>query len=253
MLLLPLVVGAVIGANGGGYAALLYFAIAAISLFWLRTPTEALLGTSVIKVRTAQEKRHALVAVAITGTICSISLAELFAGIQHLGLLAIGSVAGLAFALQALLKRDRKFRALAQIVGAIGLSSTAASAYYLVAGKLDLTAVAVWVISWLFAAEQIEFVQLRIRASRLESFRARLERARTYLFTLGAIVGTVILLTSTGMIPSATIVAFLPATLRAIVWFKSQQKALDVHRLGWSELVNAVTFTALLAVVFRTQ
>ena len=50
MLLVPLVTGAVVAAGSSvNLAALALFVIAALSLFWLRTPVEAWLGTSAIK------------------------------------------------------------------------------------------------------------------------------------------------------------------------------------------------------------
>ena len=57
----------------------------------------------------------------------------------------------------------------AQIIGAIGLTSTAAGAYYVASGTLDRTAVLLWIANWLFAADQIHFVQTRIRGQQLTS------------------------------------------------------------------------------------
>ena len=56
----------------------------------------------------------------------------------------------------------------AQVIGAIGLTSTAAGAYYVTTGQLDRIAIALWLANWLFAGNQIHFVQLRIRSSRAE-------------------------------------------------------------------------------------
>ena len=57
MLLVPLATGAVValraGINGG---ALTLFVVAAMSLFWLRTPVESWLGTSAIKAHSAEER-----------------------------------------------------------------------------------------------------------------------------------------------------------------------------------------------------
>ena len=61
MLLVPLATGAVValrtGINGG---ALTLFIVAAMSLFWLRTPVESWLGTSAIKAQTEQERAFVL-------------------------------------------------------------------------------------------------------------------------------------------------------------------------------------------------
>ena len=57
MMLVPLATGAIVALrssiNGG---ALTLFIVAAMSLFWLRTPVEAWLGTSAIKAQTQPER-----------------------------------------------------------------------------------------------------------------------------------------------------------------------------------------------------
>lgn len=250
MLLVPLATGAAIG-SGGTYLPLLWFTTAAVSLFWLRTPVEALLGTSVMRARTSGERRAAWTATTGVGAISMASLAMLFRGGQHQALLPIGAAAGLAFAVQAPLKRQRKFRAAAEIIGSIGLTSTAASAYYLVMGKFGSAALTIWAINWLFSAEQIEFVQTRIRGAKLASLNERLARGKTYLITAMLVLLAVAALSAGNEAPTLAVIAFIPALIRAALWFTSKQKALDVHRLGWMELGNAITFAALLVTAFR--
>jgi YwiC-like protein len=250
MLLVPLVTGAA-AAAGGRYLPLLWFTVAAVALFWLRTPVEALLGTSVIRARTPDERRAAWTAVAIISVISLPCLAALFWRGQHGDLLAIGAVAGLAFAIQAPLKRQRRFRAAAEVIGSIGLTSTAASGYYLVTGKFGLSALIVWLINWLFAAEQIEFVQTRIRGAKLANFSERFSRGKSYLVTASLILLAIAVLSLESLAPVLAILAFVPAIVRAGVWFTSKQKTLDVHRLGWLELGNAIMFAVLLVLAYR--
>ena len=251
MLLVPLATGAGVAAAKGSYVALAWFTIAAISLFCLRTPVESLLGTTVVRARNADERRAAWIAVGVTAAIALLALSAVFWGFQHRALFLIGAIAGLAFALQALLKRQRKFRSVAQLIGSAGLTSTAASAYYLVTGEFDGKAIVLWAVNWLFAAEQIEFVQTRIRGAKLTTARERLSRGRNYLLTAAAIVGTAILLALFRPAPLLMPFAFAPALARAGLWFTSKQKPLDVHKLGWMELGNAVLFAVVLVSVFR--
>ena len=250
MLLVPLVTGAAV-AVGGTYLPLLWFTVAAVSLFWLRTPVEALLGTSVIRTRTADERRGAWTAVAFISAISLLSLVALFWGGQHLALIVIGAIAGLAFAVQAPLKRQRKFRAAAEVIGSIGLTSTAASAYYLVTGEFGAAALTIWAVNWLFAAEQIEFVQTRIRGAKLASFRERLARGKAYIVTVASVLLAIAAMAVGELVPALAILAFAPAIVRAVAWFTSKQKPLDVHRLGWMELGNSITFAVLLIVAYR--
>src|ERR1035441_6097589 len=147
MLLVPLATGAVASlrsnVNGGGALAL--FIVAAMSLFWLRTPVESWLDTSPIKAQTKDERAFVLKAIAGIGVVAAVSIAALMWGGQVRGLLTIGAVAGLAFAIQAGVKKlGRKGRMPAQIIGAVGLTSTAAGGYSVATGKLDRIAVALW-------------------------------------------------------------------------------------------------------------
>ena len=139
MLLVPLVTGAVVAAGPGvNFGALALFLVAALSLFWLRTPVEAALGTSAIKAQ-SQSERSAVVRVSVAiGTVAAASVAALFLAGFARGLMLIGMAAALAFATQAAVKKlGRRGRMPAQIIGAIGLTSTAAGAYYVATGKLD--------------------------------------------------------------------------------------------------------------------
>lgn len=253
MLLIPLATGAAVAASrDGGFIALSLFTIAALSLFWLRTPVESLLGTSGMRVRDAKERRVALTATGILSLISLCVLTILFCGFQCPGLLMIGAGAALAFAVQSLLKkRGRHYRALAQVIGSIGLTSTAASAYCVVSGRVDSTALALWVANWLFAAEQIEFVQLRIQGARRSDARARFQRGKRYLITVSAIVIVLVLVSIGTLIPALATIAFVPAIARSGLWFCSKQGSLDVHKLGWWELGNSAVVALVLIVVFR--
>ena len=253
MLLVPLVTGAGAATNGGGYVALVWFTLAAIALFWLRTPVESLTGTSVIRARTTEERHAAFVAAGIVGAIAISALVALFWDFRNLALILIGGVAGLAFVAQAILKkRARKYRAIAQLVGSIGLASTAASAHYLRTGSLGDAAVLLWLVNWLFSAEQIQFVQLRIQGARLETTRERLDRGNGYIVTISLVIATIVLLSVFGFLPALTLLVFVPSLVRSTIWFTSTKKPLDVHKLGWMELMNAILFAVVLITVFRT-
>src|SRR5664280_3142173 len=96
MLLVPLATGAVAAlrssVNGG---ALALFIVAAMSLFWLRTPVESWLDTSPIKAQTKDERAFVLKAIAGIGVVAAVSIAALMWGGQVRGLLTLGAIAGL--------------------------------------------------------------------------------------------------------------------------------------------------------------
>ncbi len=252
MLLLPLITGAVVAARSPiDIGALLLFVAAALSLFWFRTPVEAWLGTSAIKAQSQFERTTVAKVSLATLAIAVAGVAALFFAGYSRGLLVIGGVAGVAFAAQAAAKRlGRRGRMPAQIIGAVGLTSTAAGAYYVATGKLDQTALALWLANWLFAGDQVHFVQVRIHSSRAGTVDEKLRQG--YVFLAGQIVllAVVITLSLKGVFPKYVALAFVPALLRGTLWFFRGLQPLDVHKLGLSELAQALLFGALLCAAF---
>ncbi len=247
MLLVPLATGAVAaartGINGG---ALTLFVVAAMSLFWLRTPVESWLGTSPIKAQNAQERKVVLRTILGIAALALASVAALLWN-SNRGLIVIGAIAMLAFAAQAAVKKlGRKGRMPAQIIGAIGLTSTAAGAYYVATGRLDRTAIALWLANWLFAGDQIHFVQLRIHSSRASGFEEKVQQGLPFLLSQVALIAVVLAACRFGFFPGAAAVAFLPVLLRGTLWFVRKRQPLDVHKLGFMELGHSLLFGALL-------
>ncbi len=252
MMLVPLATGAVVALrssiNGG---ALTLFIVAAMSLFWLRTPVEAWLGTSAIKAQTQQERAFVLRAIAGIALLAAASIAMLLWNGRHRGLLLIGAVAALAFAVQAVVKKlGRKGRMPAQVIGAIGLTSTAAGAYYVATGKLDQVALALWLANWLFAGDQIHFVQVRIHASRAASMDEKLKQGLPFFAGQVALIGIILAACRFGFFPTPIALAFLPVLFRGTLWFVRERQPLDVRKLGFSELKQALIFGALLCAAF---
>ena len=252
MLLVPLATGAIVAAHSAfNGVALLLFIVATLSLFWLRTPVEAWFGLSPIKAQTREERRLVMQAIVALCAIALASLGLLVANGHARGLLLIGAVSGLAFGVQALVKKlGRAGRMPAQIIGAIGLTSTAAGAYYVATGRLNATAVALWAANWLFAADQIHFVQIRIRGSKLTSASEKFTRGRWFVYAQLALVIALFAASAYHALPVWTFAAFLPALWRGLAWFVRPTQPLDVHKLGFSELGQAIAFGVLLSAAF---
>lgn len=252
MLMVPLATGAVVAARSDvNVVALTLFLVAALSLFWLRTPAEAWLGTSAIKAQSPQERSLvlrtslgiAMVAVLAIGTL-------FFMGFSR-GLRTIGVASTLAFAAQALVKKlGRRGRMPAQVIGAIGLTSTAAGAYYVATGILNHTAIALWVANWLFAGDQVHFVQVRIHSSRASSVSEKVRQGYSFLSGQGILLAVLIALSLLKVFPNAVVLAFVPVLTRGTLWFLRGRQPLDVHKLGFSELAQALIFGALLCAAF---
>jgi hypothetical protein len=253
MLLVPLATGAVLGRPGADrIVLLLLLAVAALGLFCARTPLEAWLGISPCRVQNPRERRVILHSIYIYTSVSLGALAILLWQIRSSGLFLVGAAAATAFLVQAILKsRGRQTRMAAQLVGSIGLTATAAAAYYVASGRLDTTALVIWAANWVFAANQILYVQTRIRSARATTFDERLTQGKWLI--LGEIVMALALVLAwrKGWLPNLALLAFAPVLWRRLSWFFSSASRLQIRRLGVSELIHAVIFAALLIAGFQ--
>ena len=168
MLFVPLVAGAAAGNPGGERIVwILLFALASLGMFCLRTPVEAALGLSALRPQNDGERRLVYSFIFLYASVSLVALAVLIFVARAYGLLLLGAAAAIAFLLQAILKRmGRATRMNSQLTGSIALSSTAAAAYYLATGHFGPIALMLWLLNWIFSADQIHFVQLRIHSAR---------------------------------------------------------------------------------------
>ncbi len=249
LLLVPLFTGIAAGmASAHRILPLVAFAVVALSLFWLRTPVESLIGTGAVAADTAQERWTALMVSAGLAVLSGSCLAGLMWRGRNLQLLLLGAITGSAFVAQTVLRRmGRKTRMAAQLVGAVGLTCTAPAAFSITTGRLDRQALVLWAANWIFAANQIHFVQLRIHASRAGSFAEKFSRGRAFLFGQPLLLGTLALASVARVISPLVIIAFTPAVIRGTRWYFRKAEPLDVKALGWSEMKQGVAFGILLA------
>jgi len=248
ILLVPLLVGGAAGLLRGGKVEPIALLLgAALSLFWLRAPVESLLGTGVMRAQPGQERRHVISAIAVAAALSFFFLAVLLPEWSGRTLLLLGGLTGIAFLGQAILKKmGRSTRMISQIVGAVGLTVTAPAAYYVATGRLDVLAFGLWLATFLFSANQVYFVQLRIRGAKLGSFKERIERGAGFL--LGELVLAVVLILAVrgGWLAGLSLLAFAPAILRGTAWFLRKPQPLNVMKLGWSEMRQSLAFGVLL-------
>lgn len=250
MLFVPLITGAWVGtASGGSLSRVLLFAAAAFGIFCLRTPMESILGTSPIRVANADERATVLRFALIFGTIATLSLTALFWTGRDRGLVLLGIAAALLFGAQVLVKRiGRQARMASQVIGALALTSTAPCAYYAATGRFTLVATGLWFANWIFAGNQIHFVQLRLHASRCRTWEEKFSRG--WGFFLGQTIMMLALSAAWALriVPGLVFVAFVPVFVRGMAWFLRSPQPLHLHRLGISELAHALAFGALLVI-----
>ncbi|HET9406859.1 MAG TPA: YwiC-like family protein [Candidatus Sulfotelmatobacter sp.] len=224
---------------------------AALALFWMRTPVESLLGTSAMRAQTAEERRTVGAVIAALLAVAAMTLGALLWAGRNRHLWLIGLVAGVAFAAQAALKKlGRSVRMLSEMVGTLGLTASAPAAYYVMTGKLGVTAFMLWLANFLFAGNQIHYVQLRIHTARLEGFREKL--AQGWKFATGQVgmIAIVCIACALKFMPWAVLLAFAPVLLRGFAYFLQKPGPLVVRRLGWNELAQGVGFCVLLVAAF---
>jgi hypothetical protein len=226
----------------------LTFIAAALSLFWLRTPVESLIGAGSMTARTSRERWTAIIASILLAVVSAVCLTGLMWRGRNLELLILGAATSTAFAVQTVLRKlGRSTRTLAQLVGAIGLTCTAPAAYYIGTGRIDRRALLLWTANWIFAGNQIHFVQMRIHAGRAATFSDKLARGRLFFLAQPVLLAALVILSIWKAIPALMIVAFVPALVRGAQWFFGKPEPLDVKSLGWSEMKQGVVFGILLA------
>jgi len=227
------------------------FVATALFLFWLRTPVESLLGSGPMTARTSQERWAAFTASSVLAVASAACLIGLMWGGRNMKLLVIGSVAAVAFIAQTVLRMfGRKARMLSQLAGIMGLTATAPAAYYVGTGHLDSRGVALWIANWLFAWNQIHFVQVRIHAARAGTLQDKLEKGWLFFLAQILLLAGLVLAVLYHSIPPLVILAFAPALVRGTQWFFRESEPLDVKRLGWSEMRQGIAFGILLAIAF---
>jgi len=252
MLLVPLATGAAVGwGTGGRVAPVLLLTTAVLALFWLRTPVESWLGTGALRVQTRQERRLVLRVIVPLAMIATVALSALLWQGKNRELIWLGMIAGAAFVAQMLLKRmGRTKRLAAEVVGALALTSTAAAAYCVATGRLDARAWALWLLNWLFAADQIHFVWLRIRGVRTARLGEKFRLGWSFLTGQTVLVGMLTVACHFGSLPALTWIAFAPILFRGLVWFAKSPQPIVIRRLGWTELAHALVFGVLLSASF---
>ena len=255
MLLVPMASGAAVGFLQGNHVVdFVLLVIAALALFWLRTPVESLLGTSPMRAQTVPERMLAAKYVLVLASVSATALTGLFWGGRNLAVLAIGAAALFAFGMQILARSiSRHYRMVAQMIGAAGLSASAAAAYYVVTGHFDGTATALWLVNWIFAGDQIHYVQLTLRHSKVDGFVERLARGLGFFFGQVMMFAAVFGACSVGILPKMALFAFLPIAVRGGYFFFKKPAPLALTRLGLSELTHAISFGLLLFVAFALK
>lgn len=204
-----------------------------------------------MRAQTEQERRNLAIATFILSMVAILVLVALLWNGRNRDLFLLVRFAVIAFIAQAILRKlSRKLRMSLQFVSTLGLTITAPAAYYVVTGELNRTAWTLWIANFLFAVNQIHFVELRIHSSRLSGWSQKFEHGHNFLFGEVLLVAVLALAWRSHFLPWLSALAFLPLVLRGALWFFESQKPLLVRRLGWTELTHALVFGICLVAGF---
>ncbi len=252
LVLLPLISGLIVGyfsGTGGVLAPALWFFCVAMAAFLAYQPLQILLGVSVLKTRSAREQRVAVAWVAALTLLAAIGVIKLLESDRML-IWVFGLVALACFGAAALMGNSRRFRVPRQITGALGLTSTGAAACYVATGRIDRMALLLWFAFWLFAACQIEYVQLRMHTVAIKSRAGKAQASwRVALLHLAALAASIAAIFVLGM-PLVFALIFVPAVVRLFFWMAGPARPLKLYVLGLSELVQSIAFSAILTASF---
>ncbi|HSK43419.1 MAG TPA: YwiC-like family protein [Candidatus Binatia bacterium] len=255
LLLFPLISGAIVGYVASPNASLkaaLWFLLTALSAFLIYQPLESLLGLSPVKARSQRQQRIAILSVIALAVIATAGVLELF-NLQRRLVLGFGLVALGCFGVRILLGTSRSMRVPRQLIGAMGLSSAAAGAYYAASGRVDRTGILLWLASWLFAAGQIEYVHLRISTAQVRSRGQRVRSSLTVWFLHLLMIGASVIAAFAGIAPLLLAFTFVPSIIRFGIWLARPWRPLGVHILGVSELLQGLLFNVLLVGAFLVR
>ncbi len=253
ILLVPLATGGLIGlARGTHLLSLGLFVLGATALFLLRTPVESLLATTPFRPQNESERRAVLRAASLYALVGVFSFAVLITMERAFDLLLLGAAVAVVFLAQAALKKlGRETRMSAQLIGSIGLTATAAAAYYVVTGRLGATAATLWAANWLFAVNQIHFVQVCIHAGRMPARERKWQVGRVFLAGQLLTISLLVFAWRAELLPPLAVAAFVPILARGFVWLATDSRQpLVIQKVGVRELIHAILFGVLLILGF---
>lgn len=239
MFFIPLVLGLVIGGEWQWRTAL--FTIAATAAFLAREPfMMAWRGW-----RRNAESGRAPTMVAIYGVLALVAGLPLVP--MYPWLAALGAAGGALYAWHAEASMRGEGRSAGVEVLAIATSMlTAPAAYYVATGRLDGTALVLWLAVFGYFASTVFYVKMRLTSSRARSIVVK-EKARRECVAVHSVVAIGIL-----ALPPLAALGYLPAIARAFWYALRPTEQVNLKQVGWTEVVYSLVFLVAAAIGLRT-
>lgn len=247
VLFVPMLIGASVA--GEFTLNVLFLAFASLGVFLSYVPAQTLLREWFIASPAPERVRAAKFwAVGYLGAAALFMLPLFFQNLWWL--LGIGTLSIIAFLANFVLTRHYSKTVLSDLISVVGLTLSAPAAYYTVAGKLDQTAVMLWLMNFLFFGSGIVYVHTKLRAAVKRPDLPLYEKLRLgklnllYHFAVLAIVG---ILAVKNFTPLFAVVAFVPMTIHAIYGTLKLSNTVRFKNLGLILLAHALIFALLFA------
>lgn len=195
------------------------------------------------------ELRLALWAVLYVGSAAAAGLALIIAyRLWLLVPLGLGGAALLALHLSRALELEDR-TASSEFLAMAGLTLTAPASFYVATGRLDGTALVLWLAHLLYFTSSIFYVKMRV------SFHARqkdpAKAARHCALYHASLVFAILMLAWLRVLPPLAIAAFAPIVFRAFWGMISNDQSLNLKRIGLAEIGYTAFFIALFALGWR--
>ena len=146
--------------------------------------------------------------------------------------------------------KDRTIQS--EVMAIIGLTMTAAAAYYVAHGAWNQTALWLWALSAAYFASSVFYVKLCVTGLHAKQAadrqRARWQCAGYHSFLLASLLA----LALTRSLPLFALVAFAPVLARTGWSLLKPARTLDLKRIGIAEIVYSVIFLIFITLTFRS-
>jgi hypothetical protein len=198
--------------------------------------------------RSEQASRFFLVYFAVAGT----SGAPLIMVYKLHWLLPLALIGLLLFAVngkQATKFEDRTIQS--EVVAIVGLTMTAAAAYYVARGQWHQTALWLWALAAAYFASSVFYVKLRVvglhAKQAADRERARWQCAGYHSFLLVSLLS----LALTRSLPLFALIAFAPVLARTCWGLLKPSRTLNLKRIGIAEIVYSIIFLIFITLTLR--
>lgn len=136
------------------------------------------------------------------------------------------------------------------LLAVLGLTLSGPATYYVAAGRIDVTAVSTWFLSFLFFGSSVFYIHMKLSATGLKrSDLTIIEKLSTGKLNIAyhvVVLIVVFLLTSMHYTPRLAFIAFVPMAIHAFVGTVTLTRRIRFKNLGFVLLAQSILFSLLM-------